>query len=52
MGFLLTGFKSFRDGNAARSQQMMRGRVLAQGATVAIMLGYATMNGFKVRGMF
>jgi hypothetical protein len=47
VGFLLSGFKAFRDGKAARSQQMMRGRVMAQGATVAVMLGYAAYNGFK-----
>ena len=43
----MSGFKAFRDGKAARSQQMMRGRVMAQGATVAAMLGYAAYNGFN-----
>mmetsp|Transcript_21360 Transcript_21360/g.44472 ORF Transcript_21360/g.44472 Transcript_21360/m.44472 type:complete len:105 (+) Transcript_21360:183-497(+) len=47
VGFLASGLKSFRDGKAARSQQMMRGRVAAQGVTVAAIIGYAALNGFK-----
>ncbi|GMH91043.1 hypothetical protein TrVE_jg1010 [Triparma verrucosa] len=47
LGFLTSGLKSFVDGKAMRSQQMMRGRVLAQGVTVVAILGYAAANGFK-----
>jgi len=50
VGFLTSGLKSFSDGNAVRSQKMMRGRVLAQGVTVAVMMGYAAYNaGYLVK---
>ena len=42
--FLFSGFKSFRDGNAVKSQKMMRARVVAQGVTVTLMMGYAFYN--------
>ena len=42
--FLFSGFKSFKDGNANRSQSMMRFRVAAQGVTVSLMVGYAVYN--------
>jgi len=35
---LLAGFAAFRAGDARASQRMMRARVLAQGATVALMV--------------
>ena len=47
LGFLTSGLKSFVDGKAVRSQQMMRGRVLAQGVTVVALVGYAALSGFK-----
>ena len=49
IGFLSAGLRSFHRGNALQAQQLMRGRVLAQGATVFIMLcgAYA---GFKPGG--
>merc|ERR1712232_1069162 len=46
--FLLSGFKSFRAGDAVRSQKMMRGRVIAQGATVvalSVYAGYSALGG-------
>ena len=44
--FLYQGLKSFQNGQAARSQKMMRGRVLAQGVTVVIMCSYAAYAQF------
>ena len=41
VAFLVSGLKSFNDGNSARSQKMMRGRVLAQGVTVCFIVAYA-----------
>lgn len=38
-GVLVVGLAAFRQGNKNLSQQMMRTRVMFQGATVAIMLG-------------
>lgn len=38
-GVLGIGLVAFKKGNAELSQQMMRTRVLLQGATVAIMVG-------------
>ena len=38
-GVLVGGFVAFKRGNTNLSQQMMRARVIAQGATIAIMLG-------------
>eukprot|EP00891_Asterochloris_glomerata_P005701 jgi/Astpho2/5701/Aster-x1313 len=39
--WVLVGLIAFRQGNQQLSQMMMRGRVIAQGATVAIMAGTA-----------
>jgi len=36
---LCCGFLAFKSGNTNMSQQMMRARILAQGATVALMVG-------------
>ncbi|GBG89771.1 hypothetical protein CBR_g49624 [Chara braunii] len=41
-GVLIAGLYSFHKGNAARSQNLMRARVVLQGATVALMLGTVT----------
>ena len=38
-GIPLSGFAAFRNGNVGLSQNMMRARVVAQGVTVAIMVG-------------
>lgn len=38
-GVLMAGLVAFKKGNTAVSQAMMRARVLAQGATVALMAG-------------
>ena len=38
-GVLMGGLVAFKKGNKALSQTMMRARIIAQGATVAIMLG-------------
>mmetsp|Transcript_26996 Transcript_26996/g.48084 ORF Transcript_26996/g.48084 Transcript_26996/m.48084 type:complete len:98 (-) Transcript_26996:258-551(-) len=38
-GVLMAGLVSFHKGNQALSQSMMRARVVAQGATVALMVG-------------
>jgi len=37
------GLVAFKTGNKSMSQHMMRARVLAQGATVALMLGTSGM---------
>lgn len=48
VGFLLAGLRSFRAGNKAHSQLMMRGRVAAQAFTVvAIYFGIQSMNKSK-----
>ena len=36
---LCAGFVAFKSGNANVSQHMMRARIFAQGATVALMVG-------------
>lgn len=36
---LCAGFVAFKAGNQSMSQTMMRARILAQGATVALMVG-------------
>lgn len=38
-GVLVAGLAAFRSGNFARSQTLMRTRVIAQAATVALMIG-------------
>lgn len=38
-GVLVVGLMAFKQGNSKLSQTMMRARVMAQGATVALMLG-------------
>lgn len=48
VGFLSSGLKSFRDGNAVRSQQMMRARVVAQGVTVSFIMAYAAYNAYEL----
>eukprot|EP00588_Corethron_pennatum_P010524 CAMPEP_0194270728 /NCGR_PEP_ID=MMETSP0169-20130528/4653_1 /TAXON_ID=218684 /ORGANISM="Corethron pennatum, Strain L29A3" /LENGTH=124 /DNA_ID=CAMNT_0039012869 /DNA_START=198 /DNA_END=572 /DNA_ORIENTATION=+ len=48
--FLVSGFNSFRHGDAVRSQKMMKGRVMAQGATIAALAmyaGYSSLGGYE-----
>ncbi|KAG6633091.1 hypothetical protein I3843_12G024600 [Carya illinoinensis] len=44
-GVLTAGLISFRQGNSQLGQLLMRARVVAQGATVALMLGTAYYYG-------
>ncbi|CAI9111073.1 OLC1v1011208C1 [Oldenlandia corymbosa var. corymbosa] len=44
-GVLTAGLISFRQGNSQLGQKLMRARVVAQGATVAIMVGGAWYYG-------
>ncbi|CAN6448619.1 unnamed protein product [Victoria cruziana] len=46
-GVLTAGLISFRQGNSQLGQKLMRARVVAQGATVALMLGTAYYYGDK-----
>jgi hypothetical protein len=39
--FLISGIRSFMNRDSARSQKMMRGRVIAQGCTVLAFCFYA-----------
>ena len=49
VGFLTKGLNAFHKGNALQAQKLMRGRVLAQFGTVAIMI-VGAYNGFKPGG--
>jgi hypothetical protein len=49
VGCLGAGLRAFHQGKQATSQRMMRGRVLAQGFTVVVML-IGAYNGFKPGG--
>jgi len=49
VGFLTMGLRSFHQGNAMQAQKLMRGRVIAQGVTVFMMLAGA-YAGFKPGG--
>jgi len=49
VGFLSFGLRSFHRGNALEAQKLMRGRVIAQGVTVFIMLAGA-YAGYKPGG--
>lgn len=49
LGCLGAGLRAFHKGQAATSQKLMRGRVLAQGFTVVVMLAGAAY-GFKPGG--
>ncbi|GAA0166552.1 ubiquitin-protein ligase [Lithospermum erythrorhizon] len=44
-GVLTAGLVSFRQGNSNLGQKLMRARVVAQGATVALMFGTAYIYG-------
>lgn len=46
-GVLTAGLISFRQGNSHLGQKLMRARVVAQGATVALMVGTAYYYGEK-----
>ncbi|KAL6994311.1 RING-H2 finger protein atl48 [Sarracenia purpurea var. burkii] len=46
-GVLTAGLISFRQGNSQLGQQLMRARVVVQGATVALMVGTAYYYGEK-----
>lgn len=46
-GVLTAGLISFKKGNSHLGQQLMRARVVAQGATVALMLSSAYYFGEK-----
>eukprot|EP00475_Leptophrys_vorax_P019722 TRINITY_DN27028_c0_g1_i1.p2 TRINITY_DN27028_c0_g1~~TRINITY_DN27028_c0_g1_i1.p2 ORF type:complete len:120 (+),score=13.77 TRINITY_DN27028_c0_g1_i1:236-595(+) len=48
-GVLVAGLVSFKKGNDRRSQMLMRARVVAQGATVALMIGTIGVQGFAQR---
>jgi len=45
--FLVQGFKAFKGGDQRKAQVLMRGRVVAQAFTVAIMCA-GTFMGFKL----
>ncbi|RWR77114.1 RING-H2 finger protein ATL48-like protein [Cinnamomum micranthum f. kanehirae] len=47
-GVLTAGLISFRQGNSRLGQKLMRARVVAQGATVALMFGTAYYYGDKL----
>ncbi|KAF3780421.1 RING-H2 finger protein [Nymphaea thermarum] len=47
-GVLTAGLISFRQGNSQLGQKLMRARVVAQGATVALMFGTAYYYGDKL----
>ncbi|KAG5527285.1 hypothetical protein RHGRI_028248 [Rhododendron griersonianum] len=47
-GVLAAGLISFRMGNSQLGQHLMRARVVAQGATVALMVGTAYYYGEKL----
>ncbi|CDP02140.1 unnamed protein product [Coffea canephora] len=47
-GVLTAGLISFRQGNSQLGQKLMRARVVAQGATVALMVGTAYCYGDKI----
>ncbi|KAL3526028.1 hypothetical protein ACH5RR_014400 [Cinchona calisaya] len=47
-GVLTAGLISFRQGNSQLGQKLMRARVVAQGATVALMVGTAYYYGDKL----
>ncbi|KAG5181331.1 hypoxia induced protein conserved region-domain-containing protein [Tribonema minus] len=49
LGFLGFGVFSFIRGNSVMSQRMMRGRVLAQGVTLAFLMTGAAMQRDKLR---
>ncbi|CAI5463397.1 unnamed protein product [Closterium sp. Yama58-4] len=46
---LVAGLASFKQGNDKRSQMLMRARVVAQGGTVALMLGTIGLGEFQER---
>ncbi|KAJ1289500.1 hypothetical protein BS78_02G169000 [Paspalum vaginatum] len=48
-GVLTAGLISFRYGNSQLGQKLMRARVVAQGATVALMLGSAYYYGDQIK---
>ncbi|CAK9177215.1 unnamed protein product [Ilex paraguariensis] len=47
-GVLTAGLISFKTGNSHLGQKLMRARVVAQGATVALMVGTAYYYGDKL----
>ena len=47
--FLVSGIRSFYQGNAGRSQTMMRARVASQGLTIAAFVGYAAYDTFTAQ---
>ena len=49
LGCLVAGLRAFHRGQKATSQQLMRGRVLAQGFTVVVMIAGAAY-GYKPGG--
>ncbi|XP_052168021.1 RING-H2 finger protein ATL48-like [Oryza glaberrima] len=48
-GVLTAGLISFRYGNSKLGQKLMRARVVAQGATVALMIGSAYYYGDQIK---
>eukprot|EP00953_Heterococcus_sp_UTEX-ZZ885_P023273 12800-Heterococcus_DN1.PRE.2 len=49
VGFLLAGFRAFTGGNQKLSQHLMRGRVVAQGLTLAAIFAGAAMQRDKLK---
>ncbi|KAJ0965448.1 hypothetical protein J5N97_026586 [Dioscorea zingiberensis] len=49
-GVLTAGLISFRQGKSQLGQKLMRARVVAQGATVALMFGSAYYYGEQFKG--
>lgn len=45
--FLVSGIRSFYQGNAGRSQTMMRARVASQGFTILAFVGYALHDAYN-----
>lgn len=50
VGFLTAGLRAFHGGDSLTAQKLMRGRVLAQGFTVAAMLIGGAYLGYKPGG--
>ncbi|KAJ0986667.1 hypothetical protein J5N97_005023 [Dioscorea zingiberensis] len=48
-GVLMMGLISFKRGNSQLGQKLMRARVVAQGATVALMVGSAYYYGEQLK---
>lgn len=47
--FLASGIKAFRNRDPVRSQKMMKGRIMAQFATLVCFMGYMGLEQFDFR---